>query len=49
MKKLFFSSIVFLALLSLVIKPAELSIGEKAPSPDLKWSTSAANLILSTM
>jgi peroxiredoxin len=36
MKKLFFFSIVFVALSSLVIKPCELSIGEKAPSPDTK-------------
>lgn len=36
MKKLFFSSLVFVLLTSLVIKPSELSIGEKAPSPDAK-------------
>ena len=36
MKKLFISCFLFVASASLVIKPAELSIGEKAPSPDTK-------------
>jgi AhpC/TSA family len=36
MKKLFILSIAFIGLASLVLKPSELTIGDKAPSPDTK-------------
>lgn len=38
MKKLFFFSLLFTALASMMLKPAELSIGDKAPSPDTKMT-----------
>lgn len=36
MKKLFFIALVFVVLTSLMLKPSELAIGDKAPSPDIK-------------
>ncbi|MFN5135117.1 MAG: redoxin family protein [Chitinophagaceae bacterium] len=36
MKKLFFLPLVFVVLTSLMLKPSELAIGDKAPSPDIK-------------
>lgn len=36
MKKLFFIPLVFVVLTSLMLKPSELAIGDKAPSPDIK-------------
>ncbi|HEX4958424.1 MAG TPA: redoxin family protein [Lacibacter sp.] len=38
MKKLFVLPLSFLVLASMMLKPAELSIGDKAPSPDTKMS-----------
>ena len=36
MKKLFFLPLVFVVLTSLMLKPSELAIGDKAPSPNIK-------------
>ena len=38
MKKLFFFSLLFVVSASMVLKPAELRIGDKAPFPDTKMT-----------